>query len=314
MLETLLASVRAQTVAFARVIVVDDASTDHAPEVARRHGCSVIALKANSGFARAVNAGWQAAETEWVAILNTDVELNEDWLEHLLAGAGEEGFATGTLLDASDPHRIDGTYDLVSRAACAWRAGHGEPVPGSSAQSRRIAVAPATACMIRREVLARLGGFDESFGSYLEDVDLGLRCVRADVRGVYVPDAVSRHRGSATFGRWSARATRLIARNQVLLVARHFDRELFRAFWWPVVVGQLLWGLVALRHGRGLAWLGGKVEGLRGFRLTEQPSASLRSFLLASENELRQRATADLYWRWYFRLAGRRRNQMSAAH
>jgi GT2 family glycosyltransferase len=168
--------------------------------------------------------------------------------------------------------------------------------------------------VIRREVLARLGGFDESFGSYLEDVDLGLRCVRADVRGVYVPDAVSRHRGSATFGRWSARATRLIARNQVLLVARHFDRELFRAFWWPVVVGQLLWGLVALRHGRGLAWLGGKVEGLRGFRLTEQPSASLRSFLLASENELRQRATADLYWRWYFRLAGRRRNQMSAAH
>jgi len=314
MLATLLASIRQQTVAFSDVIVVDDASTDEAPDVARRHGCRVIAFERNSGFARAVNAGWRAAETEWVAILNSDVDLNADWLERLLDEAGEAGFATGTLVDAADHSRIDGTYDLVSRAGCAWRAGRGEPASRSGDRNRRIAVAPATACLIRREVLAELDGFDESFESYLEDVDLGLRCVRAGVEGVYVPSAVARHRGSASFGRWSARATRAIARNQVLLVARHFDRELLWSFWWPVVVGQVLWGLVALRHGRGGAWLAGKIEGLRGFRLTGQPSARLRSFLLASESELRERATTDLYWRWYFRLAGSRRNEISAAH
>ena len=49
----------------------------------------------------------------------------------------------------------------------------------------------------------RLNGFDEDFGSYLEDVDLGLRCVREGYRGIYVPDAVAWHHGSATLGRWN---------------------------------------------------------------------------------------------------------------
>lgn len=302
-LQNLLASVLAQTTAFNDVIVVDDASTDNSPEVARRHGCRVIRIETNSGFAHAVNTGWRAAETEWVAILNSDVELDANWLELLTAQAEDEAFATGTLVDAADHSRIDGTYDLVSRAGCAWRAGHGEAVPAGVLQPRRIAIAPATACLFRREVLARLGGFEESFGSYLEDVDLGLRCVRESLSGVYVPGAIARHRGSASFGRWSPRATRLISRNQVLLIARHFDARLLRSFLWPVLVGQLLWGIVAVRHGQGLAWLAGKIDGLRNFRPDGRPSAALRAFLEESEDELRRRATVDRYWRWYFRLA-----------
>jgi hypothetical protein len=304
-LETLLASIDRQTEAFAEVIVVDDASSDGAPDVARGHGCRVIALATNAGFARAVNTGWQAAQTEFVAVLNSDVELDSAWLARLLEGIGDAGFATGMLVDASDHSRIDGTYDLISRAGCAWRAGHGELVSTHGTETRSIGIAPATACIFRRKVLERLGGFDESFGSYLEDVDLGLRCLRAGVTGVYVPKAVARHQGSATFGRWSIRATRLISKNQVLLVGRHFDAGLFRLYWWPVLVGQLLWGLVALRHGRGLSWAAGKIEGLRGFRLMGQPSAALCEFMETSERELRHRASGDLYWRWYFRLVAR---------
>jgi len=62
-----------------------------------------------------------------------------------------------------------------------------------------IAIAPATACLFRRDVLEQLGGFDETFGSYLEDVDLGLRCLREGFTGVYVPDALAWHHGSATW-------------------------------------------------------------------------------------------------------------------
>jgi GT2 family glycosyltransferase len=164
-----------------------------------------------------------------------------------------------------------------------------------------IAIAPGTACLFRRDVLERLGGFDETFGSYLEDIDLGLRCLRAGLSGVYIAEALAWHHGSATLGRWDARVVRQIARNQLLLVARHYDRELFRACFWPIVAGQLLWGLVALRHGAALAWCAGKREGLRGFRLSARPSAPVRDFLAASEAEIRRRA-GDSYWRWYFRL------------
>jgi hypothetical protein len=309
LLERLLDTIEQQTVPFAEVVVVDNRSTDGAPDLARRRRCRVIDMGENAGFARAVNRGWKAASTESVAILNSDVELDGRWLERMSAGMGVSGYASGMILDAANRSAIDGTYDLVSRAACAWRAGQGElsghGEPATETQPAPIAIAPGTACLFRRDVLDRLGGFDERYHSYLEDVDLGLRCIREGLAGVYIPDAVAYHRGSATLGRWNPQVVRLISRNQLLLISRHYDRALFFSCFWPIVAGQLLWGLVALRHGRPLAWMAGKLEGLRDFRLearhSPQSSAKLREFLMASESEIRRRATGP-YWRWYFRL------------
>jgi GT2 family glycosyltransferase len=301
LLARLLASLRNQTLRPTEIIVVDNASTDGAAEVADQHGCRVLRLESNTGFAHAVNTGWRASKTEWVAILNSDIELDAHWLQRLAAAAHETSFATGTIVQAANPQAIDGTYDLLSRAGCAWRAGFGQPVSSVAPAPFPIAIAPATACLFRRDVLDQLGGFDETYDSYLEDVDLGLRCIQAGVAGVFVPDAVATHQGSATLGRWNPRVVRLISRNQLRLVARHYDRELFLSCLWHIFTGQLLWGLVALRHGAGLAWLRGKLDALGEFHLSGEPGAALRRFLDASESEIRERAT-DSYWRWYARL------------
>jgi GT2 family glycosyltransferase len=228
------------------------------------------------------------------------VTLDPHWLERLASAAADFSFATGTIFNATDRQVIDGTYDLLSRAGCAWRAGNGERNP-DMARPSPIALAPGTACLFRRDVLERLGGFDEEFESYLEDVDLGLKCIREGHEGVYVPDAVAWHHGSATLGRWNPRVVRLMSRNQLLLIRRHYDRELFRACFWPIVAGQLLWGCVALRHGAIFSWLAGKFDALRSFQLEGRPSPRLHAFLAASEREIRHRAR-DPYWRWYFRL------------
>jgi GT2 family glycosyltransferase len=301
LLARLLETIQAQSVPFAEVLVVDNLSSDNAVAVARNFGCRVIEMGENAGFARAVNRGWQSASGAWIAILNSDVELDARWAERLLASAGNAGFAVGTILNATHRTAIDGTYDLVSRAGCAWRAGNGENVPRQPDNSKPISIAPGTACLFRRDALQRLHGFDEQFGSYLEDVDLGLRCIREGVTGVFVPDALAWHHGSATLGRWNPAVVRLISRNQLLLVSRHYDRSLFLSCLWPIVAGQLLWGLVALRHGTLIAWLGGKRDALRGFRLDGKPSHVLRDFLTASEREISSRSR-DSYWRWYFRL------------
>jgi GT2 family glycosyltransferase len=303
LLAQLLESIAAQTIPFARVIVVDNASTDGAPALATARGCTVFPQSTNTGFARAVNIGWrEARESEWIAILNSDVTLDPRWAERLRDAAANYSFATGTIFNARDRQSIDGTYDLLSRSGCAWRAGYGERPPATNgAHYSPIALAPGTACLFRRDVLEKLHGFDESFESYLEDVDLGLRCVREGYTGVYVPDAVAWHHGSATLGRWNARVVRLTSRNQLLLVRRHYDRELFRRCLWPIVAGQALWGLIALRHGAPFAWLAGKCDALRNFHLEGAPSPRLRAFLAASEKEIQARA-ADPYWRWYFRL------------
>ena len=314
LLAQLLDSIAAQTVPFTEVIVVDNASTDGAADLARGRGCTVISLPDNAGFAHAVNVGWRAAlNSRWIAILNSDVMLDPTWLERLLDAASNSSFAAGTIFNATDRHAIDGTYDLLSRSGCAWRAGNGERNPAVEkppvVNTTLIALAPATACLFRREILERLNGFDEVFESYLEDVDLGLRCILEGYEGVYVPAALAWHHGSATLGRWNPQVVRLISRNQLLLIRRHYDRDLFRACFWPIVAGQGLWGLVALRHGAAGAWLTGKCDALRSFRLEGRPSPRLRDFLATSELEIRQRASGP-YWRWYFRLT----SLVGAAH
>jgi GT2 family glycosyltransferase len=299
-----------QTVAFDEIIVIDNSSTDGATDLARARGCTVIEMGENAGFARAVNRGWRASGSEWIAILNSDVELDKCWLERLLAEGAAASFATGKILSAANPGVLDGTYDLVSRAACGWRAGHGEPDGECTAGSFPIAIAPGTACLFRRDVLDRLNGFDERYISYLEDIDLGLRCLREGFAGVYVPAAIAYHHGSATLGRWNPRVVRLTSRNQLILVAQHYDRNLFRSCLREILAGQILWGLVAFRHGRAFSWLAGKIDGIRGFRLQASSSPRLREFLTASEIEIRRRATGP-YWRWYFRLT---RAESSGAH
>ncbi len=201
---------------FVETIVVDNASADEVRETAQNAGCRVIEMGENAGFARAVNRGWQAASSDWVAILNSDVELDPEWLERLVSAGSDASFATGLILDSKSRNRVDGTYDLVSRAGCAWRAGHGELTATAAEGSKKIAIAPATACIFRREVLEQLSGLDEDYGSYLEDVDLGLRCIERGLAGVYVPGALAWHEGSATFGRWNPRVVRLISRNQLI--------------------------------------------------------------------------------------------------
>ncbi len=112
----------------------------------------------------------------------------------------------------------------------------------------------------------RVGFLDERFESYLEDVDFGLRCAEAGFGGLYVPEAVAYHQGSATLGRWHPDTVRRISRNQVLLVAKHYPPNWILRYGWPVFIAQALWGFIALRHGALLSYVAGKADGLRQFR------------------------------------------------
>ena len=216
-------------------------------------------------------------------------------------------FATGKLLDAGQHDRIDGTFDAVSRGGTAYRCGAGRPDGPKFNAERPIDLAPFTALLLRKDVAEAVGLLDESFESYLEDVDFGLRCAARGIRGVYVPAAAGYHAGSATLGRWHPETVRRLARNQVLLVAKHYPLDGPRSIW-AVVVAQALWGLVALRHGAGAAWLRGKGEGLRRFRLVRRVTAAradLTPVLARSEREIyaiQAAAGFDLYWRLYFLL------------
>jgi GT2 family glycosyltransferase len=312
LLETLLPSLRAQSRPFDEVIVVDNGSTDGSAEFAERAGAKVLRLNRNLGFAPAVNQGIASARSECVAILNNDVTLDAAWLENLLPAVSQTGawFATGKILNASNPTIMDGTFDEVSRGACAHRCGFGEADAPTWNRPRQIRFAPMTAALFRKELFSKVGLLDESFRSYLEDVDFGLRCALAGFSGSYVPSAIAYHRGSATLGEWNKATVRQISRNQVLLAAKYFRGQPR----WPIVAGQLLWGLLALRHGRAVAWAGGKLAGIRDARGivslsdSEEKINRVGVILKASEESILSLAAEghlDSYWRAYFWLSRR---------
>ncbi|MCC7154711.1 MAG: glycosyltransferase family 2 protein [Bryobacterales bacterium] len=295
-----------------RIVVVDNGSKDGSGEVARNAGAELVELPANRGFAAAVNEGLARAATEWVAIVNNDVALEAGYFERLRRAAGETGaaFATGLLCASAAPERIDATFDLIARSACAWRAGNGREVSAWRAVGGAIAFAPFTACLLRRSAAAGVGKLDERFESYLEDADYCLRMARAGFKGVYVPEARGTHAGSSTLGAWNPRSVRLISRNQFFLVAKHFPQGWVSRVGWQVLAGQLLWGLLAARHGAFGAWLRGKWEAViryKSFREDSINTVGVFELLTASENQLRnlqQTFGFDWYWKTYFRLAG----------
>jgi len=309
LLAQLLENLRLQTRRFEEIIVADNGSTDGSAEMAEQAGAKVVRMGSNRGFAAAVNRGIEAAGSAWIAILNNDVTLDPEWLETLLAAAEREGawFATGKILRADNPAIIDATFDEVSRGACAWRCGAGRPDGPVWNEAQRIRIAPMTAALFRREVFEEVGALDVSFESYLEDVDFGLRCASTGRFGIYAPEAMARHIGSATSGEWNKDTVRRIARNQILLARKHFGEFSL----WAIVAGQLLWGLVACRHGKGFSYLRGKFQGLLSGTISRSKAVvgtTVESVVEESEQrilELQRQTGFDSYWRAYFWLSPR---------
>lgn len=303
--ERLLDTLDAQTLRAEEVIAVDNGSTDGAAEMAAARGCRVIAMGRNAGFAAAVNRGIEAARGDWIALLNTDVELAPDYFERLTATGA--AFATGMIFDARNPGLLDATFDLTCRGGTTWRAGSGRAPDRVTSDGLGISSAPWTAVLFRAEVFREVGLLETAFESYLEDVDFGLRCAAKGIFGEYSTATKALHHGSASLGRWHPETVRRIARNQLLIAARHLPGSA----WWPAVVAQTLWGGVALRHGRGLAWLRGIIEGLRRFGAARRESyredPHVLERLRKNERlirEMQSLAGFDLYWRLYFLFTG----------
>jgi GT2 family glycosyltransferase len=165
----------------------------------------LIELDLNAGFARGNNLAIEAAsvESEWIALINPDAFVEPRWLEELLLAAetnpGFDVFGS-KLLNAVDPTLQDGAGDAYHISGLVWRVGHGMPLPVFTENQSEIFSACAAAALYRRSALRQIGGFDEDYFCYVEDVDLGFRLRLAGYRCLYVPESVALHVGSGTTG------------------------------------------------------------------------------------------------------------------
>jgi GT2 family glycosyltransferase len=284
-----------QTVRPQTVMVVDNASRS---ETWRHVGgdalpIEMVRLPGNTGFAAGTNRGIALVpDVEWVALLNPDAFPEPDWLERLLAAAAEYpsfSFFASRQLMADDPSRLDGTGDAYGVSGFAWRRDRGRPVSTTGSGPEEVFGPCAAAALYRRSALLEVGGLDESFFCYFEDVDLAFRLRLAGHRCMYVPDAVVHHVGSASSDRrGSGFALYHGHRNLVWTFVKNMPGPLL-ALYWP---HHLVLNLVALAwftlRGQGRAIWRAKRDALRGLPRVLRQRREVQASRRAGSAELRR--------------------------
>ncbi len=192
-----------------------------------------IELPNNEGTTGSINRAVAATESRYILLLNNDIELRPDHIEKLVRALDADaklGFATGKLLRATQRTHLDGAGDAMLMAGAAYRLGHFDRDDGQYDQPMAVLSGCGAAVLYRRDVFELCGRLDEDFFAYLEDLDLALRAQLLGYTGMYLPDAVAYHIGSATSGDvLHPRIVECLTRNQIYLLAKDYPRSVLVA-------------------------------------------------------------------------------------
>lgn len=242
-------SIHAASTGPVAVVVVDNApGSDDAAALSAAAGARHVPLPANPGYGGAVNAGVRELpdSVEWVLISNPDVVLAPGAVDTLQKTA-----ASDPAIGAVGPAVLnpDGSVYPSARAVPSLRTGVGHALFANlwqrnpwtlsyrretdpSDQQRDAGWLSGACLLVRRSAFDRIGGFDEGYFMYFEDVDLGFRLGRSGFRNVYEPAARVTHVGAHSTGGESAR-----------MVTAHHDSA--RRFLSKKYAGWYLWPIRA---------------------------------------------------------------------
>jgi N-acetylglucosaminyl-diphospho-decaprenol L-rhamnosyltransferase len=256
-----IATLEAQTFRDFRAILVDNASRgEERPDPAQAPAwLTIVQSEINLGFAGGNNHGaTHAGDAEFLALLNPDAFPEPRWLEELVAAAARwpeaAAFGSTQLLDA-DPSKLDGAGDALHAIGIPWRGGLGAPASSLRPEGETFAACGA-AMLIRAADFHAVGGFDERFFCYVEDIDLGFRLRLQGRATMQIPTAVVRHIGGGVSARGSAVADFYGARNRIWAHVKNMPARLF----WPLLPAHVLVTLLNL----AVNTLSGRIHGWRG--------------------------------------------------
>ena len=263
-------AMKRQTFSDYRLVVVDNASSDDS--ITRMNGANpgveVLLAGSNLGFAAANNLAVRSFPgSRWIALLNPDAFPEPDWLQNLVDAARNHSdvaaFASRTV-DASDGELLDGAGDAYHISGRYWRRGYRCSASKYYREPEEIFSACAAAALYARTAWQQVGGLDEDFFCYGEDVDLGFRLQLAGYKCMYIPAAIARHYGSAVTGNRSDFSTYYGQRNLLWVYVKNMPPILF----WLLLPYHFLLNVAALigclSRGQGRIALKAKTDALRG--------------------------------------------------
>ncbi len=270
-LDKCISSLLIQDFKWFEIIIVDDCSTDQAFNLCREKyadngGIPIKFIKRrnNGGFCACVNDGIINSDGQYVLLLNNDTEADKSLVGNLYKAICNKNriFSVGAkMIQLHNQELLDDTGDLYCLLGWAFAPAKDKPVSKYSKRAKIFASCGGCA-IYRRDVLLKLGLFDDNHFAYLEDIDIGYRAKLHGYVNMYEPSAVVYHAGSATSGsRHNDFKVRLAAQNSIYLVFKNM------AYWqllvnWPMLfLGILIKLVYSTRKGLGQSYLQGLKQG-----------------------------------------------------
>ncbi|MBQ8501337.1 MAG: glycosyltransferase family 2 protein [Bacteroides sp.] len=219
------------------VYVADNGSTDESVEMLRQEFPDVrlLALDKNYGFAEGYNRALQQVEAEYVVLLNSDVEVTEEWLQPLVTYMDAHPETAACQPKVRSWHHRDrfeyagaagGFIDRYGYPFCRGRIlNKVETDCGQYDTVMSIFWATGAALFIRLQEYRKAGGLDGRFFAHMEEIDL---CWRLRARGkeiACVPQSIVYHVGGATLKRENPRKTFLNFRNNLLMLYKNLPEK-----------------------------------------------------------------------------------------
>jgi len=282
-LKVCLDSIKNQNHIFYEVIIIDNASSDGSVQYIHENypEFTLIQNKENLGFAAAVNQGIKSSSSEYIFLLNNDVELEQDSISNLLKCIKKDKNIFGVsskMIQYTDRSKMDDAGDEYTILGWTRKVGDGKSPELYNAERETFSVC-AGAALYRKSILDELGYFDEKFFAYMEDVDISYRARIRGYKCVYCPDAVVYHFGSGTSGsRYNEFKIRLAARNNVYVPYKNMP--------WPqlalngifLLAGYFIKYLFFFRKGQGSTYLTGIKEGFNSLGKIERTRYENKNF------------------------------------
>ena len=216
------------------LIVVDNASGDGSAERIRAAvpGARVIESGSNSGFAGGCNLGVANATGEYVAFINNDARPHREWISAAVAAFEAEpdvASVASKVLDW-DGKLIDYVDGALTWYGMGYKAETERPDEGQWETAKDVLFGTGSALFVRAGLYREVGGFDERFFMFYEDVDLGWRLNLLGYRVRYVPGSVAYHKHHASIAKFGAfRETYLLERNALMAMVKNYDDETLAA-------------------------------------------------------------------------------------
>ena len=224
----------------AKIYVADNASTDNSLEVIKNQFPSVTIIQndANYGFAKGYNVALQNIEEKYLCLLNSDVEVTQNWLTPILSlfeNNPEVGIIQPKILDYKNKAYFEyagaagGYIDKFGYPFCRGRIfDNVEKDNGQYDDEQTIFWASGACFFIRKDIFNQLNGFDDDFFAHQEEIDLCWRAINGGYKIKYTSKSVVFHVGGATLNEGNPRKTFLNFRNSLLMLLKNLPKkELF---------------------------------------------------------------------------------------